>query len=174
MQNKISVYLKQFFRKPWRAYDKVLDRLCRKTATHAVLMEQEKEFNYLCSDTRTTYSECIHILLLFRTKQHRILSVMFSNTAPWFYIHSLGPLNWKRAKVALIFKKCKKADSGSYRLVSFISIPGKMMEKILLGKNFQTRERQKDYWEQWVWSYKGEITLDRPHCLLQWDDCLDR
>ncbi|KAK4815794.1 hypothetical protein QYF61_007234 [Mycteria americana] len=42
------------------------------------------------------------------------------------------PKDWKRANVTHIFNKCKKEYLGNYKLVSFISIPGKLKEQIIL------------------------------------------
>lgn len=38
------------------------------------------------------------------------------------------PEDWKKANVIPVFKKSKEMDPGKYHLVSFTSIPGKMME----------------------------------------------
>ncbi|GAB0204475.1 mitochondrial enolase superfamily member 1 [Grus japonensis] len=43
------------------------------------------------------------------------------------------PEDWRKANVTLVFKKGKKEDPGNYRPVSLISIPGKMMEQLILG-----------------------------------------
>ncbi|KFP34256.1 RNA-directed DNA polymerase from mobile element jockey, partial [Colius striatus] len=43
------------------------------------------------------------------------------------------PEDWRKANVTSVFKKGRKDDSGSYRLVSLIPIPGRVMERLILN-----------------------------------------
>jgi len=53
------------------------------------------------------------------------------------------PEDWRKANVIPIFKKDKKEDPGNYRLVSLTSLPGKMMEQLILEViNKQVEEKK--------------------------------
>jgi len=43
------------------------------------------------------------------------------------------PEDWRKASVAPVFNKGKKEDPGNYRLVSLTSVPGKVMEQLILA-----------------------------------------
>lgn len=51
--------------------------------------------------------------------------------------------DWKKANVSPIFEKDKKEDSGKYRVVSLILIPGNVVGKILLDTILKHRKEKK-------------------------------
>ncbi|KFP31467.1 hypothetical protein N325_06266, partial [Colius striatus] len=57
------------------------------------------------------------------------LSVIFSKS----WRTGEVPEDWRKVNVTPVFKKSKKEEPGNYRPVSLTSIPGKVMEQLVLG-----------------------------------------
>ena len=59
----------------------------------------------------------------------KLLSIIFERSGRAGEV----PADWRKASVPRVFKKGRKEDAGNYRPVSLTSIPGKVMEELLLG-----------------------------------------
>ncbi|KAJ7425333.1 hypothetical protein BTVI_03250 [Pitangus sulphuratus] len=64
-----------------------------------------------------------------------VISPMFTQ---WSWESGEVPVDWKLTDIVPVFKKGKKEDPRNYRSISLTSLPGKAMEKIILGDDLYT------------------------------------
>lgn len=100
---------------------------------------------------------------------HLLLSLKGWRTTLW----RTGEVPEDRQKVTVtpVFKKAKKEDPGNYRPVSFTSIPGKMMEQLILNVISKHMEEKKVIRSSQHGFTKQKSCLTN---LLWWNDWLRR
>ena len=69
------------------------------------------------------------------------------------------PVDWRLANVTPIFKKGWKDDPGSYRPNSLTSVPGKVMEWIILGAIMDQLKVNQGIWPSQHWFMNGRSCL---------------
>jgi len=138
---------------------------------------KKEDFPLVRLPRQTTYTNprasmrCIHAYSVVAEVIAEQLSII--NERPWKMREV--PEDWKEATP--VFRKGKKEDQGNYRPISLTSIPGKVVEKLILQAcgckqcHLQAYGRKECYWEQPAWIDQGELLLGSlHHC----HDCLDR
>jgi len=78
------------------------------------------------------------------------------------------PEDWRLADVTPVYKKGRKENVGNYRTVSLTSVPGKVMERIILGEiAWHVRGIRGIRPSQPARVHERQVVLDQPHLLLQ-------
>jgi len=72
---------------------------------------------------------------------------------------------WTLANIVPIFKKGKKDNPGNYRPVSLTSVPGKIMEKIIMGV-IETHTNDCSHWSQPTKVQKRKVLFNKLNFLL--------
>ena len=73
------------------------------------------------------------------------------------------PEDWRIANVILVLRKGKKEDLGNYRPVSLTSIPGKVMQQLVLDaicRQLEEKKVSRSGRRRSAWVHYGEVMLD--------------
>lgn len=80
------------------------------------------------------------------------------------FLNNLGKVPWNgnKANIMLVFNKGKLENPGSYRLVSLTSVPGKVMNQVILESIFKHRKDKK------VTGSSHQVFMEVKSCLTGW------
>ncbi|PKU49360.1 hypothetical protein llap_399 [Limosa lapponica baueri] len=98
------------------------------------------DFNYpeiCCKDNTTRHIQSRSFL---QSVDDNFLNTVFGKS----WRTKEAPEDWTKANITPIFKKSKKENPGNYRLVSLTSIPGKVMEQLILDAISKHVEEKKE------------------------------
>ncbi|RMC17434.1 hypothetical protein DUI87_06016 [Hirundo rustica rustica] len=83
----------------------------------------------------------------------------------WYWKSTEVPADWKLANSLVIFRKDKKNDPGNYRPVTLTSVPGKVMEKVILRGN-EKHLKDNSHRSQPAQLHERKVLLIKPGFLL--------